>query len=143
MKLNVEVLGVSTDSVFVHKMWEEKEISKLTKEPIPFPLIADSCARIGRSYGVFSEKHDVNLRGSFIIDPEGVVQSIEVISPSVGRDFDEALRQLKAHIHVDFTNCSEATPSAWKPGEPTLTPKPDLVGKVWETWTPQFYYRKS
>ncbi len=124
-------------------MWEEKEISKLTKSPIPFPLLADSCARIGKSYGVFSEKHDVNIRGSFIIDPQGIVQSIELLAPPVGRDFDEALRQLKAHMHVDSTKCCEVTPTGWQPGEQVLTPKPELVGRVWETWTPQFYYRSS
>ncbi len=142
-KLNVQVLGISTDSVYVHKMWEEQELSKVTKQHVPFPMLADSCARIGQSYGVFSVKHDVNLRGSFIIDPEGVVQSIEIIGPSVGRDFDEALRQLNAHIHVDSSNGCDVIPTGWKPGEQVLKPTPELVGKVWETWTPQFYYRSS
>ncbi len=131
------------DSVFVHKMWDEQEISKMIGEKTPFPLLSDACGHIGKAYGVFSENDSINLRGSFIIDPNGLVQSMEIVNAPVGRDFDEALRQIEAHQLVCSTKGCQVAPTAWKPGSQVLEPGPDLVGKVWETWTPSFYYRTS
>jgi len=74
----------------------------------------------------------VNIRGRFIIDPDGIIQAMEVLTPSVGRYIGETIRQVKAFQHVRATG--EATPSGWEPGKPTLKPGPDLVGKVWEVW---------
>ena len=74
------------------------------------------------------------MRGRFIIDPDGAVQAIEIVTPPVGRNVSELIRQLKAFQHVRKTNGQEATPSGWQPGKPTLKPGPDLVGKVWEVW---------
>ncbi len=131
------------DSVFVHKMWDEQEISKMIGEKVPFPLLSDPCGNIGKEYGVFSAGDSINLRGSFIINPSGIVQSMEVVAAPVGREFDETLRQIEAHQHVCATKGCQVTPTAWKPGNQVLEPAADLVGKVWETWTPQFYYRTS
>jgi alkyl hydroperoxide reductase subunit AhpC len=74
------------------------------------------------------------MRGRFLIDPDGVVQAIEILTPPVGRNVKELVRQLQAFQHVRNTKESEATPSGWVPGKPTLTPGPDLVGRVWEAW---------
>ncbi len=131
------------DSVFVHKMWDEQEISKLIGEKIPFPLLSDSCAQLGKLYGVFSESASKNLRGSFIIDPSGVVQSMEIVASPVGRDFDEAIRQLEAHQLVKASQGCQVAPTAWKPGAPVLEPSPEIVGKVGELWTPSFYFRSK
>ncbi len=131
------------DSVFVHKMWDEHEISKMIGESIPFPLLSDPCGRIGKTYGVFSEASLMHQRGSFIIDPDGNVKSVEIVSAPVGREFDEIIRQLEAQQHVSSTQGCQVTPTGWKPGKQVLEPSPNLVGKVWETWVPEFYYRSK
>ena len=76
----------------------------------------------------------MNIRGRFIIDPDGIIQGMEVLTPTVGRNINETIRQVKAFQHVRKTG--EVTPSDWNPGEKTLTPGPDLVGKVWKIWKP-------
>jgi alkyl hydroperoxide reductase subunit AhpC len=134
-ELDVEVLSMSTDSRFTHKIWNEVELSKMVDGGIPFPMLSDQGGRIGTVYGVYEEAAGVNIRGRFIIDPDGVIQAMEVLTPSVGRNVSETIRQLKAFQHVRATG--EATPSGWQPGKPTLKPGPDLVGRVWEVWQPQ------
>ncbi len=134
MELGVEVLSMSTDSRFTHKIWNEVELSKMVKGGIPFPMLSDQGGRIGTVYGVYDEAAGVDIRGRFIIDPDGVIQAIEVLTPPVGRNPDELIRQIQAFQHVRATG--EATPSGWQPGQPTLKPGPDLVGKVWEVWKP-------
>lgn len=134
-ELDVEVLSMSTDSRFTHKMWNEVELSKMVDGGIPFPMLSDQGGRIGTVYGVYEEAAGVNIRGRFIIDPDGVIQAMEVLTPSVGRNISETIRQLKAFQHVRATG--EATPSGWQPGKPTLKPGPDLVGRVWEVWQPE------
>jgi alkyl hydroperoxide reductase subunit AhpC len=133
-ELDVEVLSMSTDSRFSHKIWNEVELSKMVDGGIPFPMLSDQGGRIGTVYGVYEEAAGVNIRGRFIIDPDGVIQAMEVLTPSVGRNVSETIRQLKAFQHVRATG--EATPSGWQPGKPTLKPGPDLVGRVWEVWQP-------
>ena len=133
-ELGVEVLSVSVDSHFVHKIWNEKELSKMVNGGIPYPMLSDRGGVIGNLYGVYDEDAGVNVRGRFIIDPDGVIQAMEVLTPPVGRNPEELLRQVKAYQHVRETG--EATPSGWMPGDTTLKPGPDLVGKVWEVWQP-------
>ena len=125
---------MSTDSRFTHKIWNEVELSKMVNGGIPFPMLSDAGGRVGAVYGVYEEAAGVNIRGRFIIDPDGIIQAMEVLTPSVGRNIDETVRQLKAFQHVRATG--EATPSGWQPGKKTLTPGPDLVGRVWEVWKP-------
>ena len=132
--LGVEVFSMSVDSVFVHKMWDEHELSKMVKGGIPFPMLSDGGGRVGTVYGIYDEDAGVETRGRFIIDPEGIVQGFEVLTPPVGRNVSESIRQIQAFQHVRKTKGGEATPSGWKPGKLTLKPGPDLVGKVWETW---------
>jgi alkyl hydroperoxide reductase subunit AhpC len=134
-ELGVEVLSMSTDSRFTHKIWNEEELSKMVEGGIPFPMLSDQGGRIGTVYGVYDEAAGVNIRGRFIIDPDGVIQAMEVLTPSVGRNVGELIRQVKAFQHVRATG--EATPSGWQPGKKTLKPGPDLVGKVWEVWKPE------
>lgn len=126
------MLSVSTDSRFTHKIWNEEELSKMVEGGIPYPMLSDQGGRIGTVYGVYDKAAGVNIRGRFIIDPDGIIQAMEVLTPSVGRNVSELIRQVKAFQHVRATG--EATPSGWEPGKPTLKPGPDLVGKVWEVW---------
>lgn len=125
---------MSTDSRFVHKIWQEEELSKMVPGGVPFPMLSDAGGRIGDIYGVYDAAAGVDIRGRFIIDPDFVIRAMEVVTPEVGRNTDELVRQVKAFQHVVATG--EVTPSGWQPGGVTLTPGPDLVGKVWEKWKP-------
>ena len=125
---------MSIDSVFVHKMWNDHELSKMVDGGIPFPMMSDVGGKVGTTYGIYDEDAGVETRGRFIIDPDGVVQGFEVLTPPVGRNVSEAIRQIQAFQLVRGTNGAEATPSGWRPGKMTLKPGPDLVGNVWETW---------
>lgn len=132
--LGVEVLAMSTDSRFSHKIWQEEELSKMVDGGVPFPLLSDAGGRVGTIYGVYDEDAGVDIRGRFIIDPDFVIRAMEVLTPEVGRNVSELIRQVKAFQHVVKTG--EVTPSGWVPGKPTLTPSPDLAGKVWKIWKP-------
>jgi peroxiredoxin (alkyl hydroperoxide reductase subunit C) len=132
--LGVEVLSMSIDSQFVHKMWNDNELSKMVEGGVPFPMLSDAGGRVGKAYGVFDEDAGVETRGRFIIDPEGVLQGYEVLTPPVGRNVSETFRQIQAFQLVRNSKGTEATPSGWKSGKATLKPGPDLVGKVWEVW---------
>lgn len=125
---------MSIDSMFTHKMWVDDELSKMVKAGVPFPMLSDAGGKVGRVYGVFDENAGVETRGRFIIDPDGVVQGYEVLTPPVGRNVNETLRQVQAFQLVRATKGGEATPSGWRPGKQTLKPGIDLVGKVWEVW---------
>lgn len=137
--MGVEVLSVSTDSRFTHKMWQEEELSKMVEGGVPFPMLSDGGGRIGTVYGVYEEDAGVDIRGRFIIDPEGVIMAMEVLTPEVGRNVTELIRQVKAYQHIKATG--EVTPSGWQPGKPTLKPGPALVGKVWQAWKPEMAYQ--
>jgi alkyl hydroperoxide reductase subunit AhpC len=132
--LGVVVLSVSTDSRFVHKMWQEYELSKMVAGGVPFPMLSDGGGRIGSIYGIYDAAAGVDIRGRFIIDPDGIIQGMEVLTPTVGRNINETIRQVKAFQYVRKTG--KVTPSDWHPGEKTLTPGPELVGKVWKVWKP-------
>ena len=132
---------MSIDSVFVHKMWNDYELTKMVDGGIPFPMMSDTGGRVGSVYGVYNEDAGVEMRGRFLIDPDGVVQAFEVLTPPVGRNVNEAIRQIKAFQLVRDSKGSEATPSGWEPGDKVLKPGPDLVGKVWEVWNPKDAYK--
>jgi peroxiredoxin (alkyl hydroperoxide reductase subunit C) len=134
-ELDVEVLSMSTDSVFSHKVWNEDELSRMVDGGIPYPMLSDQGGRIGTVYGVYDEAAGVNIRGRFLIDPDGVIQAMEVMTPSVGRNVNELFRQVHAFQHVRASG--EATPSGWTPGQAALKPGPDLVGNVWAVWKPE------
>ena len=133
-ELGVEVVSVSLDSKHVHKMWNDKELSKMVEGGIPFAMATDATGKVGEEYDVFSEARGVELRGTFIIDPDGVVQSGSVLAEPMGRDVDEILRQIRAIQHIRASEGSEVTPVGWIPGKLTLNPGPALVGKVCDTW---------
>lgn len=125
---------MSVDSVFVHKMWNDNEISKMVKGGVPYPMMSDAGGKVGTLYGIYDEAAGIETRGRFIIDPDGNIQAYEVLTPPVGRNIKETIRQLQAFQHVRQSKGTEATPSGWRPGKLTLKPGPDLVGRVWEVW---------
>jgi len=135
--LGVEVLAISVDSRFVHKIWNEVELSKMVSGGIPYPMLSDPGGKIGEVYGVYDTEAGVDIRGRFIIDPDGIIQAMEVLTPPVGRNPEELIRQIKAFQHVRNTQGAEATPSGWQPGKVTLKVGPELVGRVWEVWKPE------
>jgi len=125
---------MSVDSRFVHKIWQEEELSKMVEGGVPYPMLSDPGGLIGQAYSVYDEEACVDIRGRFIIDPDGVIQAMEALTPPVGRNPEELIRQIKAYQHVRETG--EVTPSGWQPGDKTLQPGPDLAGKVWKVWKP-------
>lgn len=135
-KLGVEVISVSVDSQFVHKVWNDQELSKMAEKDIPFHMASDGSGNVGKIYGVYDEASGVELRGRFLIDPDGVIQAVEIMTPPVGRKLDESIRQIQAFQHVRKTKGAEACPAGWEPGKKTLKPGPALVGNVWKEWNP-------
>ncbi len=125
-KRNAEVLSVSTDTVYTHFAWHEN--SPAIKE-IKFPMLADPAGKLSRALGVYIESEGLDLRGSFIIDPEGIIKAMEVHDNSIGRSAEELLRKLDAAIFVR-EHGGEVCPANWKPGQETLKPGLDLVGKI-------------
>jgi alkyl hydroperoxide reductase subunit AhpC len=130
--LNAEVLTIDPDSIYTHKVLNDIELSKMVQGGIPFPMLSDENGSIGKSYGVFDENLGTTLRGTFIIDPEGNIHSMEVLNTPVGRSTSEILRQLKAFQIYSATG--ELVPSDWQPGDKTLPDKVELVGNVWREW---------
>lgn len=121
--------------MFVHKMWADHELSKMiTAGKVPFPMLSDASGNVGSIYGVYDEDAGVDVRGRFLIDPDGIVQAYEMLTPPVGRNVSETLRQIQAFQLVRESKGTQATPSGWKPGKAVLNPGPGLVGKVWEEW---------
>ncbi len=130
----MEVLSVSVDSMFVHKMWNDQELCKMVPGGVPFPMLSDGGGKVGSVYGVYDEDAGVETRGRFLIDPDGVIQAYEVLTPPVGRNVAESIRQIQAFQLVRESKGTLATPSGWRPGKPTLKPGVDLVGNVWKEW---------
>lgn len=125
-KEGAEVVSVSTDTKYVHKAWYDHS-SSIAK--INFPMIADPTGEISQFFGVYLPDEGLALRGSFLIDPDGIVQALEIHANNVGRNPQEFLRKLQAAKFVR-EHGGEVCPVNWKPGEKTLHPSADLVGKL-------------
>ena len=126
VRLGVEIYSVSTDTHFTHKAWHgsSETISKLR-----FPMVADPTGQISRNFDVMIEENGLADRGTFVIDPQGVIQLIEVNAGGVGRNAAELLRKIKAAQYV-AAHPNEVCPAKWEEGEETLAPSLDLVGKI-------------
>ena len=125
-KLGVEIYSVSTDTHFTHKAWHD---SSDTIRKIDYVMIGDPTGAITRNFGVMIEEAGLADRGSFVIDPEGKIQIIEINAGGIGRDASELLRKVKAAQYV-ATHPGEVCPAKWTPGAKTLSPSLDLVGKI-------------
>jgi peroxiredoxin len=122
----VEIYAVSTDTHFTHKAWHD---SSETINKIQYPMIGDPTGTITRNFGVMIEEAGLADRGTFVINPEGQIQIVEISAGGVGRDAQELLRKIKAVQYV-AANPGEVCPAKWKEGEETLAPSLDLVGKI-------------
>ncbi|WIO74052.1 alkyl hydroperoxide reductase subunit C [Porticoccaceae bacterium LTM1] len=122
----VEVYSVSTDTHFTHMAWHG---SSETIGKIKYPMIGDPTGTLTRNFGVMIEEEGIADRGTFVIDPEGRVQIVEITAGGIGRDAKELLRKIKAAQYV-AENPGEVCPAKWNEGEATLSPSADLVGKI-------------
>ena len=125
-KLNTEVLSVSVDSVEVHKAWHDT--SPAIKK-VKFPMLADLTHMLADAFGVLIEEEGVARRGTFIVDPDGILKGVEVNDNSVGRSAKELLRKIKAMQFVR-EHGGQVCPASWEPGDDALTKGLDLVGKI-------------
>ncbi|MDR5875630.1 alkyl hydroperoxide reductase subunit C [Vreelandella gomseomensis] len=125
-QLGVEIYSVSTDTHFTHKAWHD---SSETIGKLQFPMIADPTLRISRNFEVLIEDAGLAERGTFVVDPDGKIQIVEINAGNIGRNAEELLRKVKAAQYVR-ANPNEVCPAKWQEGEETLAPSLDLVGKI-------------
>ncbi|MCB8888625.1 MULTISPECIES: alkyl hydroperoxide reductase subunit C [Halomonadaceae] len=125
-KLGVEIYSVSTDTHFTHKAWHD---SSETIGKLQYPMIADPTLKISRNFEVLIEEDGLAERGTFVVDPDGKIQIVEINAGNIGRNAEELLRKVKAAQYVR-ENPNEVCPAKWKEGEETLAPSLDLVGKI-------------
>jgi len=128
-RIGAEVITISGDTKFVHLAWQrhEKELQE-----VKYPMGEDPTGKLARLFGVYDENTGLALRGTFLINPEGVLLNSEVNFYNMGRNIDELMRKFKANIYLSRKK-NEGCPSKWKDeGDKTLTPSPDMVGRVHE-----------
>lgn len=125
-KLGVEIYSVSTDTHFTHKAWHD---TSDTIKKIQYPMVGDPTGTISRNFQVMIEADGLAERGTFVIDPEGTIRIIELHDGGIGRDAKELLRKVQAAQYV-ASHPGEVCPAKWTPGEKTLAPSLDLVGKI-------------
>lgn len=124
--LGVEVYSVSTDTHFTHKAWHD---SSETIKKIQYIMIGDPSHTLSRNFDVLIEADGLADRGTFIIDPDGVIQAVEINAGGIGRDASTVVNKIKAAQYVR-NNPGEVCPAKWKEGAATLKPHLDLVGKI-------------
>ena len=127
--MGCDIITVSTDTQFVHLAWSksEKELAKVC-----YPMASDPTGNVSRLFGVYDDNTGLALRGTFIINPEGVLVNSEVNFYNLGRNIDELMRKFKANVYMS-RKTSEVCPSKWKDeGDKTLVPSEELVGAVHE-----------
>lgn len=127
-EMGVEILAASTDTTFSHRAWIKHE--KLM-QGFPYRMLADHNGNIARAYNILDEKTGIAGRGTFVIDPDGVVRVIEVTSGPLGRNSDELIRKIEALQHMR-SNPGIACPAKWTPGQKTLKPSIKIAGQVGE-----------
>lgn len=125
-EIGAEIYSVSEDSHFVHKAWAD---TTETIGKIKYPMLADPTGKLARFFEVLIEEEGMALRGTFIVDPDGVIQAYEVHQNGIGRNAEELLRKVQAAQFVR-EHGDEVCPANWTPGAETLTPSLDLVGKL-------------
>lgn len=125
-ELGVEVYSVSTDTHFTHKGWHD---SSATIGKITYAMIGDPSQTISRNFEVLNEEEGLADRGTFIIDPDGIIQTVEINAGGIGRDASVLVNKIKAAQYVR-NNPGEVCPAKWQEGSETLKPSLDLVGKI-------------
>ena len=124
--MGVEVYSVSTDTHFTHKAWHD---ASDTIKKINYPMLADPTGSLTRAFGVHIEEAGLAYRGTFVVDPEGMIKIAEIQDNGIGRNADELYRKVQAAQFI-AKNPSEVCPAKWTPGAKTLKPGLDLVGKI-------------
>ncbi|NBO39493.1 peroxiredoxin [bacterium] len=124
--LGVEIYSVSTDTHFTHKAWHD---ASETIKKIKFPMLADPTAHLSRAFGVHIEAEGLANRGTFVVNPDGLIKIVEVNDNGIGRNAEELLRKVQAAQFV-ASHKGEVCPAKWKPGQETLKPGLNLVGKI-------------
>lgn len=127
-KMWVEVLAASTDTIFSHRAWVKHE---MLMKNFPYKMLADHALITADAYNILDEKTGIAGRGTYIIDPEGVIRGIEVTSGPLGRNSEELLRKIEA-LQFMTANPGVACPARWKSGSKTLTPSIKIAGEVGE-----------
>lgn len=124
--LGGEIMSVSTDTAFVHKAWHDNSpaIGK-----VRYPMLADPTGNLARMFGTYIDAEGLSLRGTFIIDPDGVLKTIEIHDNNIGRSAKELVRKLQAAKFVR-EHKGNVCPASWEPGKDVLTPGVDLIGKI-------------
>lgn len=125
-EMGVEVYAVSTDTHFTHKAWHD---ASETIKKINYFMLGDPTGSISRNFDVMIEEEGLALRGTFVADPEGVIKVAEIHDLGIGRSAKELVRKIQAAQYV-ATHDGEVCPASWQPGEATLSPSLDLVGKI-------------
>ncbi|MFV0276567.1 MAG: alkyl hydroperoxide reductase subunit C [Parahaliea sp.] len=125
-KLGVEVYSVSTDTHFSHKAWHD---SSEAIGKIRYPMLGDPTGALTRGFDVMIEEDGLAMRGTFLADPDGIIQVAEIHAGGIGRSARDMVRKVKAAQYVR-DNDGEVCPAAWEQGQATLTPSLDLVGKI-------------
>ncbi|MGO9817661.1 MAG: alkyl hydroperoxide reductase subunit C [Acidocella sp.] len=125
-KLGVEIYAVSTDTHFAHKAWHD---TSAAVQKIDYFMVGDPTHAISRNFEVLIEAAGLADRGTFVIDPHGVIQTVEITAGGIGRDASDLLRKVKAAQYV-AAHPGEVCPAHWHEGEKTLKPSLDLVGKI-------------
>src|SRR5690554_2971672 len=125
-KIGVEIYSVSTDTHFTHKAWHD---TSETIGKIQYPMIGDPTWEITRNFDNLREGQGLADRGSFVVDPQGIIQAVEITAEGIGRDASDLLRKVKAAQYV-AAHPGEVCPAKWEEGEATLAPSLDLVGKI-------------
>ena len=125
-KAGAEVYIVTTDTHFSHKVWHETSAAVGKAQ---FALVGDPTHQLTRAFDVHIDEEGLALRGTFVINPEGVIKTMEVHDNAIARDVTETVRKLKAAQYV-AAHPNEVCPAKWKEGEQTLAPSIDLVGKI-------------
>ena len=124
--LGVEVYGISTDTHFAHKAWHDT--SDAIKK-VRYALVGDPTHTLTRMFGVHIDAEGLALRGTFVVNPDGVVKTAEIHDNAIARDVKETLRKLQAAQYV-AKNPGQVCPAKWNEGAKTLTPSLELVGKI-------------
>ncbi|QWT46958.1 alkyl hydroperoxide reductase subunit C [Azospira inquinata] len=125
-KLGVEIYSVSTDTHFTHKAWHD---TSDTIQKITYPMVGDPTGVLSRNFAVMIEEEGLAQRGTFVINPEGKIKVVEEHDGGIGRDAKELLRKVQAAQYI-AAHPGEVCPAKWTPGDATLAPSLDLVGKL-------------
>lgn len=125
-KLGVEVYSVSTDTHFTHKAWHD---ASETIAKIKYFMLGDRNATLTTNFGVLREGQGSADRATFLVDPQGIIQCVEVTAEGIGREASDLVRKVKAAQYV-ASHPGEVCPAKWKEGEKTLAPSLELVGKI-------------